>query len=79
MLCAVMDLLLMSVFFVQVTQLEGQLDSEKKSHEHLLGAFKKVTSVKDELVAKNASLGEQLRVSPRVLNCNSLLLPTHSY
>ena len=51
--------------FVQVTQLEQQLDREKKSCEHFKGAFKKVTSLKDELSAKNASLEDHLRVSPK--------------
>ena len=63
----------MSVFFVQVTQLERQLDNEKKSHEHFMGAFKKVTSVKDELEAKNASLEEQLRVSSIEIHCHCQL------
>ena len=50
--------------FVQITQLEKELDSEKKDHAHFMGAFNKVSTMRDELSARNAYLEEQLRVSP---------------
>ena len=50
-------------FFVQVTQLERELDSEKKNHEHFKGAFNTATVMMDKLRARNAHLEEQLRVS----------------
>ena len=49
--------------FVQVTQLERELVSEKNNHEHFKGAFKKATAMRDDLSGKNAHLEEQLRVS----------------
>ena len=49
--------------FVQVTQLERELDSEKKNHEHFKGGFQKATAMIDELCARNAHLEEQLTVS----------------
>ena len=52
--------------FVQVTQLERELDSEKKNHEHFKLGFKRATAMRDEFSARNAHLEEQLKVSPKI-------------